>query len=202
MLSAMMVVYGFVSGGPGARALQLTTPSFHSLHNDSSEYSLSRASRGCGNNLGCHLETRVAKESIPSGSVEPESIEPFISPRRQAAWRMQFVPYRAEALIVEHEEQHVSQFGQSETPCVFHRRVDRTACEQTELDLSFPSYCSSLPATSGSGTWLVPTHGAVRPRRHRYDDSGDALQSSSARSLARAGRSGLPALQGHNRASA
>ena len=36
MLSAMMVVYGFVSGGPGARALQLTTPSFHSLHNDSS----------------------------------------------------------------------------------------------------------------------------------------------------------------------
>ena len=140
MLSAMMVVYGFVSGGPGARALQLTTPSFHSLHNDSSEYSSSRASRGCGNNLGCHLETRVAKESILNESVEPESIDPFISPRRQAAWRMQFVPYRAEALIVEHEEQHVSQLGQSETPCVFHRRVDRTACEQTEPDLSFLSH--------------------------------------------------------------
>ena len=124
MLSAMMVVYGFVSGGPGARALQLTTPSFHSLHNDSSEYSSSRASRGCGNNLGCHLETRVAMESILYESVEPESIDPVISPRRQAAWRMQFVPYRAEALIVEHAEQHVSPLGQSETPCVFHRRVD------------------------------------------------------------------------------
>ncbi len=87
MLSAMLVVYGFVSGGPGARALQLTTPSFHSLHNDSSAYSFSLASRGCGNNLGCHLETRVAKEFILNESVEPESIYPFIPPRRQAAWR-------------------------------------------------------------------------------------------------------------------
>ena len=155
MLSAMMVVYGFVSGGPGARALQLTTPFSDSVCHDSMLTSSSRASLGCCMNEWTHVERRVGNESYLSDLVATKSIDPFVLPCRPAAWRMQLAPPRADAPVIELEDQYVSGFGHSARPCVFHCRVERTEFEQTELDVLSSSHINSISADGGSFTWLT-----------------------------------------------